>query len=144
HKVVGLADADVDGQHITTLLLTFFFRFMQPLIEAGYVYLAQPPLYKITFEGKKHYFLSDAERDAFRKQHEKKRLPEFERFKGLSEMDAEELWNTAMNPETRILRRVEMEDAALADQIITILMGENVDARREFITKNAKYAVLDV
>jgi DNA gyrase subunit B len=144
HTICLMADADVDGQHITTLLLTFIFRYMQPLIEAGYIYLTQPPLYKILFEGKKHYFFSDAERDAFRKSHSGKKLPEFERFKGLSEMDAEELWSTTMNPETRILKRVTMEDAALADEIFTILMGENVESRREFITKNAQYAVLDV
>ena len=144
HKICLLSDADVDGQHITTLLLTFLFRHMQPLIEAGYVYLTQPPLYKIVFEGKKRYFFSDSERDAFREEHKDRKLPEFERFKGLSEMDAEELWNTTMNPETRILRRVGLEDAALADEIFTILMGENVESRRDFITKNAKYATLDV
>jgi DNA gyrase subunit B len=144
HKVCLLADADVDGQHITTLLLTFLFRHMQPLIDAGYVYLTQPPLYKIVFEGKKHYFFSDAERDGFRDQHKDRKLPEFERFKGLSEMDAEELWNTTMNPDTRILKRVNLDDAALADEIFTILMGEDVEPRREFITKNAKFAILDV
>ena len=144
HKICLLSDADVDGQHITTLLLTFLFRHMQALIDVGYVYLTQPPLYKITFEGKKHYFFSDAERDQFRVEHKDRKLPEFERFKGLSEMDAEELWMTTMNPETRILKRVGLEDAALADEIFTILMGENVESRRDFITKNAKYATLDV
>ena len=144
HKICLLSDADVDGQHITTLLLTFLFRHMQALIDVGYVYLTQPPLYKITFEGKKHYFFSDDERDVFRAEHKDRKLPEFERFKGLSEMDAEELWMTTMNPETRILKRVGLEDAALADEIFTILMGENVESRREFITKNAKYATLDV
>jgi DNA gyrase subunit B len=144
YKICLLADADEDGQHITTLLLTFLFRHMQPLIEAGYVYLTQPPLYKITFDGKKHYFFSDAERDAFKALHKDRRVPEFERFKGLSEMDPEELWSTTMNPETRVLKRVGLEDAAIADEIFTILMGENVESRREFITKNAKYATLDV
>jgi DNA gyrase subunit B len=146
HKVCLLADADVDGQHITTLLLTFFFRYMQPLIDVGYLYLTQPPLYKIVAEGKKHYFFSDDERDVFRKDREKagKKVGEFERFKGLSEMDAEELWETTMNPETRVLRRVALEDAALADEIFTILMGENVESRREFITRNAPSATLDV
>ena len=144
HKVCLLADADVDGQHITTLLLTFLFRHMSKLIDAGYVYLTQPPLYKITFEGKKHYFFNDSERDGYRAQHEGRKLPEFERFKGLGEMDAEELWNTTMNPETRILKRVQMEDAALADEIFSILMGEDVESRRNFITKNATYANLDV
>jgi DNA gyrase subunit B len=143
HKVCLLADADIDGEHITTLLLTFFFRYMQTLIDEGYLYITQPPLYKTTIDGKKHYTFSDAQRDELRKQYADKDL-KFERFKGLGEMDPEELWSTTMNPETRVLKRVQMEDAALADEIFTILMGENVDSRREFITKNAKYAVLDV
>ena len=143
HKICLLADADVDGQHITTLLLTFFFRYMPELIDAGYVYLTQPPLYKTIIEGKKRYTFSDEERDALRGEYPKKNL-KFERFKGLGEMDAEELWTTTMDPVTRILKRVQMEDAALADEIFTILMGENVESRRDFITKNAKYATLDV
>ncbi len=144
HKICLLADADVDGQHITTLLLTFLFRHMQSLIDAGFIYLTQPPLYKITFEGKKHYFFSDAERDEYRAQHADRKLPDFERFKGLGEMEAEELWMTTMNPETRILKQVHLEDAAIADEIFTILMGDNVESRRDFITKNAPKAVLDV
>ncbi|MEX2552974.1 MAG: DNA topoisomerase (ATP-hydrolyzing) subunit B [Actinomycetota bacterium] len=143
HKVCLLADADVDGQHITTLLLTFLFRHMPGLIDAGYVYLTQPPLYKTTFEGKKHYVFTDDERDALRDAHPNRKLS-FSRFKGLGEMPAEELWDTTMNPQTRILKRVQMEDAALADEIFSILMGENVESRRDFITKNAKYASLDV
>jgi DNA gyrase subunit B len=143
HKVCLLADADVDGQHITTLLLTFLFRHMPGLIDAGYVYLTQPPLYKTTFEGKKHYVFTDDERDALRDAHPNRKLS-FSRFKGLGEMPAEELWDTTMNPQTRILKQVQMEDAALADEIFSILMGENVESRRDFITKNAKYASLDV
>jgi DNA gyrase subunit B len=143
HKVCLLADADVDGQHITTLLLTFLFRYMSQLIDAGYVYLTQPPLYKTVIGGKKRYTFSDEERDALRAEHPERTL-KFERFKGLGEMDAEELWSTTMDPATRILKRVQMEDAAMADEIFSILMGENVESRRDFITKNAKYATLDV
>ncbi len=143
HKICLLADADVDGQHITTLLLTFLFRHMQPLIDAGYVYLTQPPLYKTDVESKKYYAFSDAERDALRERFPTKKLV-FERFKGLGEMNAEELWQTTMNPQTRILKQIQMEDAALADEIFTLLLGEDVESRRNFITKNAKYAVLDV
>ena len=143
HKICLLADADVDGQHITTLLLTFLFRYMSELIDAGYVYLTQPPLYKTVIDGKKRYTFSDEERDALRAEYPKKNM-KFERFKGLGEMDAEELWSTTMDPSTRILKRVQMEDAALADEIFSILMGENVESRRNFITKNAKYATLDV
>jgi DNA gyrase subunit B len=138
-----LADADVDGQHITTLLLTFLFRYMPGLIDAGYVYLTTPPLYKTTIAGKKYYVFSDEERDVLRADHADKKLS-FNRFKGLGEMPAEELWDTTMNPETRILKRVQMEDAAIADEIFSILMGENVESRRDFITKNARYATLDV
>jgi DNA gyrase subunit B len=143
HKVCLLADADVDGQHITTLLLTFLFRYMSQLIDAGYVYLTQPPLYKTVIGGKKRYTFSDEQRDALRAEHPERTL-KFERFKGLGEMDAEELWSTTMDPATRILKRVQMEDAAMADEIFSILMGENVESRRDFITKNAKYATLDV
>ncbi|MEX0791120.1 MAG: toprim domain-containing protein, partial [Actinomycetota bacterium] len=143
HKVCLLADADVDGQHITTLLLTFLFRYMPGLIDAGYVYLTTPPLYKTTIAGKKYYVFSDEERDALRSAHPDKKLS-FNRFKGLGEMPAEELWDTTMNPDTRILKRVQMEDAAIADEIFSILMGENVESRRDFITKNARYATLDV
>ena len=143
HKICLLADADVDGQHITTLLLTFLFRYMPGLIDAGYVYLTTPPLYKTTIQGKKHYVFSDEERDALRAAHPEKKLS-FNRFKGLGEMPAEELWDTTMNPDTRILKQVQMDDAALADEIFSILMGENVESRRDFITKNARYATLDV
>lgn len=144
HKVVLMADADVDGQHITTLLLTLLFRFMRPLIEAGYVYLAQPPLYRIKWSNASHdYVFSDAERDAALEAGYAKnqRLPKdngIQRYKGLGEMDYTELWDTTMDPENRTLLQVKMEDAAAADQIFSVLMGEDVEARREFIQQNAK------
>ena len=145
HKIILMADADVDGQHIRTLLLTLLFRFMRPLVEGGYVYLAQPPLYKIKW-GNKHtdeYVYTDRERDAVLKARadEGRKLPKddaIQRFKGLGEMNATELWETTMNPETRILLQVTLEDAATADELFSVLMGEDVDARRSFITRNAK------
>ena len=144
HKVVLMADADVDGQHITTLLLTLLFRYMRPLIEAGYVYLAQPPLYRIKWSNAPHdYVFSDAERDAALEAGYAKnqRIPKdngIQRYKGLGEMDYTELWDTTMDPERRTLLQVKMEDAAAADQIFSVLMGEDVEARREFIQQNAK------
>ena len=136
-KVIIMADADVDGSHIRTLLLTFFFRYMKPLIEAGHVYIAQPPLYRIT-KGKEHkYAYSDIERDQILAQIEGK--TEIQRYKGLGEMDSEQLWETTMNPETRLMLRVELSDAEAADETFTILMGDKVEPRREFIEKNAKY-----
>ncbi|MBI4728206.1 MAG: DNA topoisomerase (ATP-hydrolyzing) subunit B [Acidobacteria bacterium] len=143
-KVVTLTDADVDGAHIRTLLLTFFFRHMRPLVEQGYVYIAQPPLYRIVTGGKKYYAFSDRERDAVLREHADGKKAEISRFKGLGEMDAEQLWETAMNPATRQLLQVTLEDAALADQIFTTLMGEDVESRREFIQRNAKHAFVDV
>ncbi|HEX9711827.1 MAG TPA: DNA topoisomerase (ATP-hydrolyzing) subunit B [Actinomycetota bacterium] len=143
-KIVMLTDADVDGAHIRTLLLTFFFRHLRPLVEQGYVYIAQPPLYSIRFGANEvHYVFSDRERDELLKQREGKKA-EVGRFKGLGEMPAEELWETTMNPETRNLLQVAMEDAALADQIFTILMGEDVEGRRAFIQQNAKDAFVDI
>ncbi|HVE76954.1 MAG TPA: DNA topoisomerase (ATP-hydrolyzing) subunit B [Actinomycetota bacterium] len=144
HHVITMTDADVDGAHIRTLLLTFLFRHMQPLIDAGYVYAAQPPLYSLLFDGKKHYVFSDAERDELLKTLPENKKVEISRFKGLGEMDEDELWKTTMDPETRVLKRITLDDAAIADEMFTILMGENVEARRDFITKNAKYATLDV
>lgn len=144
HKIVLMADADVDGQHITTLLLTLLFRFMRPLIEAGYVYLAQPPLYRIKWSNAPHdYVFSDAERDACvaRGLANNQRLPKdngIQRYKGLGEMDYTELWETTMDPEHRTLLQVTMDDAAAADQVFSVLMGEDVESRREFIQKNAK------
>ena len=148
HKIIIMADADVDGAHIRTLLLTFFFRFMRPLIEHGYVYSAVPPLYKLTRGKTVRVAYSDAERDAIsaelRGDNPNTKVI-ISRFKGLGEMNPEELWETTMNPETRTLRRITMDDAVAADEIFTILMGEQVEPRKEFIEKNAKYVVnLDI
>ena len=143
-KIVMLTDADVDGAHIRTLLLTFLFRHMRPLIEGGYVYAAKPPLYSIRFGASEvHYVFSDKERDELIAQKGRKPSTPPTRFKGLGEMFAEELWGTTMNPETRTLVRVQLEDAALADQIFTVLMGEDVEGRREFIQENAQDAFVD-
>ena len=145
HKVILMADADVDGQHIRTLLLTLLFRFMRPLIEQGFVYLAQPPLYKIKWGGKEpvQYAFSDKERDGFIQigLEAGKRLPKedgIQRFKGLGEMPAKELWDTTMDPTHRVLIRVTLDDAAAADDLFSVLMGEDVEQRRQFIQRNAK------
>ncbi len=148
HKIVIMADADVDGAHIRTLLLTFFFRFMRPLIEDGYVYSAVPPLYKLTRGKQQRVAYSDPERDRIsaemRGENENAKV-EISRFKGLGEMNPSELWETTMNPETRTLRRITLEDAVKADEIFTILMGEKVEPRKAFIESNAKYvANLDI
>ena len=142
-KIIIMADADVDGSHIRTLLLTFFFRFMKPLVEEGHIYLAQPPLFRITKGNKHHYAYTDGERDRIMEELGGQGY-EIQRYKGLGEMDAEQLWETTMNPETRIMLRVEVEDAAAADEAFTVLMGDKVEPRREFIEKNARYAELDV
>ena len=136
-KVIIMADADVDGSHIRTLLLTFFFRFMKPIVEKGHIYIAQPPLYRITKNKKHYYAYTDEERDNILSSIEGN--SEIQRYKGLGEMDAEQLWETTMNPETRIMLKVSLEDAAAADETFTILMGDKVEPRREFIEKNAKY-----
>ena len=136
-KVIIMADADVDGSHIRTLLLTFFFRFMRPLVEQGHIYIAQPPLYRITKNKEHRYAYSDAERDAILRKIDGK--TDIQRYKGLGEMDSEQLWETTMNPKTRIMLRVDLSDAEAADEIFTILMGDKVEPRREFIEKNAKY-----
>ncbi len=144
HKIVLMADADVDGQHISTLLLTLLFRFMKPLIDGGYVYLAQPPLYKIKWTNGAHELAySDRERDALLEvgREANRRLPKeapVQRYKGLGEMNDNELWDTTMDPDARILRQVTLEDAAMADEMFTILMGEDVEQRRHFIQRNAK------
>ena len=144
HKIVLMADADVDGQHISTLLLTLLFRFMKPLIDGGFVYLAQPPLYKIKWTNGPHELAySDRERDALLAAGQKssRRLPKeapVQRYKGLGEMNDHELWDTTMDPDARILRQVTLEDAAMADEMFTILMGEDVEQRRHFIQRNAK------
>ncbi|MBR3679105.1 MAG: DNA topoisomerase (ATP-hydrolyzing) subunit B [Oscillospiraceae bacterium] len=145
-KVIIMADADVDGCHIRTLLLTFFFRFMRPLIENGNVYIAQPPLFRVTKGKRHHYVFSDEERDRLIAELTANGgKVEVQRYKGLGEMDPEQLWETTMNPETRTMIQVTMEDAMKADEIVSILMGDKVQPRREFIEANAKYATnLDV
>ena len=144
HKVIIMADADVDGAHIRTLLLTFFFRFMRPLIEQGYVYSAVPPLYKLTRGKTTRVAFSDEERDQvsaeMRGDNPNAKI-DISRFKGLGEMDPHELWETTMDPEKRTLRRIELDDAVAADATFTVLMGEKVEPRKEFIERNAKYAV---
>lgn len=144
HKIIIMADADVDGAHIRTLLLTFFFRFMRPLIENGYVYSAVPPLFKLTRGKTTRVAYSDEERDRIsaemRGGNPNVKI-DISRFKGLGEMNPQELWETTMDPERRTLRRIELEDAAAADRIFTVLMGEDVEPRREYIEQNAKYAV---
>ena len=137
HKIISMADADEDGSHIKTLLLTFFFRYMPELIDAGYVYVAQPPLYRVPYKGKVFYFKNDEQLDAFRQEQNGARV-EPQRFKGLGEMNAEQLWETTLDPEHRTLLRVTMEDAALAEEIFSTLMGEDVEARKTFIQRNAK------
>ena len=144
HKVVIMADADVDGAHIRTLMLTFFFRFMRPLIEKGYVYAAVPPLYKLVRGKNTRVAFSDAERDAISAElrgDNPNAKVDISRFKGLGEMNPEELWETTMNPETRTLKRITMEDAVKADEIFTLLMGEKVEPRREYIEQNAEKAM---
>ncbi|MBR1443462.1 MAG: DNA topoisomerase (ATP-hydrolyzing) subunit B [Firmicutes bacterium] len=139
HKIILMTDADVEGAHITTLLLTFIFRFMPKLIDEGYVYLAQPPLYKLEKGKVINYAYSDEERDMYIKEMGAEGMKPIQRYKGLGEMDADQLWETTMDPERRILVKVNIEDARIADQIFDMLMGDKVEPRREFIQQNAKY-----
>ena len=144
HKIIIMADADVDGAHIRTLLLTFFFRFMRPLIEQGYIYSAVPPLYKLSRGKTVRVAYSDEERDRIsaelRGDNESAKI-EIQRYKGLGEMNPEELWNTTMDPEKRTLRRITLDDAVRADQVFTVLMGEEVEPRKDFIERKAKDAI---
>ena len=144
HKIILMADADVDGAHIRTLLLTFFFRYMRPLIDNGFVYIAQPPLFKIAKKGMEDvYCYNEADLDKKLKELDAKGIKRdtlsMQRYKGLGEMDSEQLWETTMNPDKRKMLRVELSDAAAADATFSVLMGENVGPRREFIEENAKY-----
>ena len=142
-KIIIMADADVDGSHIQILLLTFFFRHMRKLIEEGHIYLAKPPLFKVHKGKQIRYAFSDEERDIYIK--ELGNGAQAERYKGLGEMDPEQLWETTMDPETRTLLRVGIEDAMACDEIFSVLMGDKVEPRRKFIEENAKYAVdLDI
>ena len=147
HKVIIMADADVDGSHIRTLLLTFFFRYMRPLIEAGYVYFAMPPLYKISIKGKDYYAFDDDEKADILSTHGEtesdSKNVKIQRYKGLGEMNPEQLWETTMNPDTRFITQVHLADAVEADQVFSMLMGEEVEPRRDFIEKNATYAQID-
>lgn len=138
HKIVIMTDADVDGAHIRTLLLTFFYRYMRGLIERGYVYIAQPPLFKISWGKHVEYAYTDADLDKKLKDHEDRSKVTLQRYKGLGEMDAEQLWDTTMDPERRLMLKVNVEDASYADEIFTVLMGDKVQPRKEFIERNAR------
>lgn len=139
HKLIIMTDADVDGAHIQTLLLTLIYRYMRPLIDAGYVYVAQPPLYQVRQGKMSRYIDSDDDLNAFLGTLQPSPKPVIQRYKGLGEMDAEQLWDTTMNPENRHLLRVESSDAAEADQVFSMLMGDKVEPRREFIEDNATF-----
>ena len=143
HRIVCMTDADVDGAHIRILMLTFFYRYMRPLIENGFVYIAMPPLYKVTKGKQEHYVYDDKELQQLLDQLGRDTKAEIQRYKGLGEMSSEQLWITTMNPETRTMMRVTMEDAMAADEIISLLMGDKVEPRREFIEQNSELAVLD-
>ncbi|TDM02037.1 DNA topoisomerase (ATP-hydrolyzing) subunit B [Macrococcus hajekii] len=144
HKIVIMTDADVDGAHIRTLLLTFFYRFMRPLIDAGYIYIAQPPLFKVEQGKKTYYVYNDRELEILRKELPATPKPQLARYKGLGEMNADQLWETTMNPENRSMLQVTLTDAIEADQTFEMLMGDVVEYRRQFIEENAQYATLDI
>jgi len=144
HRVVIMTDADVDGEHIMTLLLTFFFRYLPGIIEKGYLYIAMPPLYKITIGKESHYAYNDEEKNTVVKQKADGKTAGIQRYKGLGEMNPEQLWETTMNPQTRIMKKVTVEDAAEADHVFTMLMGNDVPPRKRFIQTHAKNATLDI
>ena len=139
HKVVIMTDADVDGAHIRTLLLTFFYRYMRPLIEEGHVYIAQPPLYKAEIGKKVFYAYSEEEMNKIRNEYKDSKFSSLQRYKGLGEMDASQLWETTMDPSQRVMLKVHLEDAIEADRVFDMLMGERVEPRKEFILTNAKF-----
>jgi DNA gyrase subunit B len=143
NKVIIMADADVDGLHIATLLLTFFFRYMRPLVEYGHIYIAKPPLFLVKKGRSKKYTFSIKEKDDVMKEMGNRGL-HIQRYKGLGEMNADQLWDTTLDPERRILISVKIDDAIEADRMFTILMGDDVEPRREFIERNAQYAQVDV
>ncbi|NCB05208.1 MAG: DNA topoisomerase IV subunit B, partial [Clostridia bacterium] len=138
HRIVCMTDADVDGAHIRILMLTFFYRYMRPLIENGYVYIAMPPLYKVTKNKKEYYVYDDPELEKLMQEIGRDPKPEIQRYKGLGEMSSEQLWQTTMNPETRTMMQVTLQDAIAADEIMSLLMGDKVEPRKEFIEENAK------
>jgi DNA gyrase subunit B len=145
HKIIIMTDADVDGSHIATLILTFFFRYMKEMIEKGYVYIATPPLYLVKKGNNQRYAWSEADRENITIEFGgSEKGVHIQRYKGLGEMNAEQLWTTTMDPKTRTLRQVTIENDASADRTFSILMGDEVPPRREFIEKNAKYAKIDV
>jgi DNA gyrase subunit B len=143
HRIIIMTDADVDGAHIRTLLLTFFFRQMRQVITEGYLYIAQPPLYRVVYGKENFYAYTEPQRDAaiaeIKEKHKNARDPDVTRYKGLGEMNPEQLWDTTMNPATRTLLRVNMEDAAAADEVFDMLMGDQVPPRKKFIQTHAKY-----
>ena len=143
HKVIIMADADVDGSHIRTLLLTFFFRYLRPLVDNGYVYIACPPLFRV-YQGNEGYYAYDEKEVEEIKKMNGWREPKLQRYKGLGEMSSEQLWETTMNPQTRKLLQVKIDDAQAADEAFTLLMGDKVEPRKEFIQLNAKYAKADI
>ena len=145
NRIVCMTDADVDGSHIRILMLTFFYRYMPKLVEEGHVYIAQPPLYKVTYKGQERYVYSDEQLDAVMREIGRDKKPDVQRYKGLGEMSAEQLWSTTMDPSTRTMMQVTIEDAIAADEVMTLLMGEKVEPRREFIEENCKLVVdLDI
>ncbi len=146
HKIIIMTDADVDGSHIRTLILTFFFRYMKDLVDNGYIYIAQPPLYQVKRGQQMRYCWTEAQRDVAVRElgGDKESSVGIQRYKGLGEMNAEQLWETTMNPESRTLKQVSIESAVEADLLFSMLMGDEVPPRRDFIEKNSRYAKIDI